>query len=564
MVRARPVLAAGLGLALVAAVLLAFRGVVANGFVNWDDELYVANPQLRSLGQDSLLWMLTARYPQWQPLTWLSHALDNVLWGASPASHHATSLALHALVVLLLALLFSALLGAALPETAKLQPGLALASAAVAAALFGLHPLRVESVAWISARKDLLCALFFIAATLAWLRYLWAESPRARRIAYLSAALLFAAALASKPTAVSFAAVLLILDAHPALGRSPAPWPGRVLTEKLPFFAAALALSLATASPEPGRPLESWKDPRTGEAAPGWPAPTRLERWARIGLAVASYPVKTLWPAHLVPYYPEAEPDPAVELGIGAACLALLASCGLAWRRGLVSWPLAWLAYGAMIAPVSGIVLLAGPSVADRFSYLPTTSLLALVAGGLVWLGARAERRRALLPAFAACVLGLVVLGILTARQVAVWRDSESLWTAVIDAYPDRVAQAYANLGGFHHQQAAARQDRALLGRAEQEYRKAVDVLARQREAFFPIVHNNLGRLYQDEGDPARAEQYFQLALKIAPNYLRARVNLARLLFLEGRLDEAIRECRKVQRWNDLTCEPAALERASR
>jgi protein O-mannosyl-transferase len=505
------VLIAGLGVVL--AVCLAFSGVLENGFVNWDDDVYITgNSHLREFSVSNLEWMLTNTYPQWGPLALLVHAADVQLFGMEAAAHHVTSVALHAVAAVLVLALFLVVARLATPARSEAAR---LAGATTCALLFALHPLRVESVAWASEKKDLLCAIFSLAALLAWLSYAAGATARRRLLGLVAAHVCLALALMAKPMAVTLPLLLLVLDAYP-LGRFSARALPRLLGEKLLLVAMAGAVAWLTLRP-PSEPVPRM---RVG----------RLESSARVLLplrAATFHLEKTLWPYPLVPFYPAPPPerrrldDPEFALSVVALAALTLAALWR-WRCRAPCWIAAWAFYLVALLPVSGVVPLAGQLGADRFTYLPTLPVFALAGAGMARLWALGGGARRLGVAVAGA-LGLA-LGALTNLQVAVWRDSETFWSHVVNVFPGQVVMAYNNLGAVYHARALRTGRAEDLALAEAQYREAIALVPLHANAW-----NNLGLIHEQRGEWSEAGACYRRALEIAPQHPLATANLERL-----------------------------------
>ncbi len=504
------------GLTLALAVFVAYAGVRDNGFLNWDDDLYVTrNPHVQSLSTANLAWMLRNTLPQWGPLAFAAHAVDVRLFGLDPGAHHLTSVGLHACVAVLVLFAFLSLSRASgVPWTKNAR----VAGGFAAALLFALHPLRVESVAWASEKKDLLCALFMLIALLAWLRRAAATTAAARRTAFVLANLAVALALLSKPMAVTLPVLLLVLDAYPLGRMSWAGWP-RLLSEKALMIAFAALVGGITVAP----PREAAPRMRVGV----------MESSARTLLPLRSatfHLQKTLWPEPLVAFYPAPPParrrlaDPEFAL---SALLVAAASLAALWRwsRGERYWLAAWAFYGVALLPVSGLWPLAGQVGADRFSYVPTLPLF-LLAGAVV-ARAWATRARALLLGLVAALA--LVFGLMTRAQVRLWRDSETFWGHVVAVFPGQVVMAHNNLGALFHERGLREGSLEELARAEAQYRQAIALVPRHANAW-----NNLGLIHEQRGERAEAERCYRRALLIAPRHPQAQANLGRLLATAG------------------------------
>lgn len=507
--RATLALAALVAAAAIAAWWPALRGE----FLNWDDKTYVIeNPVLSPLSAEKVVRMFTTSYAaNWHPLTWLSHATDWALFRDDAAAHHAVNVALHAANA---ALLFLALVSL----TA------ARGRAVVVALLFAVHPLRAESVAWISERKDLLCALFFLLAILAYARH----AARPSRARFAAVAACHALALLAKPMAVTLPAVLLVLDFWPlsrGSGGSRASL-RRAALEKAPLFALSAAASIATV-------LAQSADSATislGAIALG-------ERLANAAVAAIGYLVHFAWPLRLSPFYPfpghvgaPPLPGPAVA---GAA--AVLAAITLAAARLRASRPYllaGWFWYLAMLLPVCGIVQVGSQAMADRYTYLPLIGPMVALAWGVAEALASARLPRAVriaAPRVARVAIALAVCGLcaLSWRQAAFWRDSQSLWRRAVEIAP-RSAVAHGHLG--HALVEAGRLDDGIA-----EYRAAIAL-----SPTYEMVHFNLGLALSKEGRADDAMDAFRQVLALKPDFAPARYQIANRILRRGQVDEAV------------------------
>jgi tetratricopeptide (TPR) repeat protein len=467
-----------LALALFAATLALFAGVRANGFLLYDDATYVtANPAVR----DGLTWRGVAwafangGYAcNFHPLTWLSHMLDVELFELDAARHHLSSAALHALNA---ALCFAALRSLA----GRVVPAL------LAAALFASHPLRVESVAWIAERKDLLAGTCFFLTLLAWRTHVARPSPGR----YAVALGLFALGLLAKPMLVTVPAVLLLLDAWPLRrwvrtgGERTA---GALVREKAPFLVLSLASSAVT----------FWVQSEGGC--------TQQLEWLPLGprvenalVACARYLGSLAWPRDLAVFYPHAaivDPGRSLVPSALAAALALALVSLAAWKlRARAPYlALGWCWFLVMLVPVIGLVQVGAQALADRYTYLPSVGIHLAFAYALAELGGASGPRRV---AAAALALAALVLPLpRTLAQIRVWKDTRTL---------------------FEH----------ALAVTDENY----------------VAHLHVGRVLGDAGEIGPARRHFEDALAIHPGFFESRYNLAGALYLEGDLAGAEREC---------------------
>ncbi|MBI4635868.1 MAG: tetratricopeptide repeat protein [Candidatus Rokubacteria bacterium] len=503
-----------LPLVIVLAVLATFAGALGNGWVEWDDNInFLENPNYRGFGWSEIRWMLTVTTgPHWIPLTWVTLALDYVVWGMNPLGYHLTSLLLHAANGVLLYLVALRLLGLGAPQAGRT----ALSVGAAAAALFwALHPLRAESVAWVTERRDVLSGLFYLATVLLYLRMCAAEGAERRR--WLAASLAcYALALLSKFLVITLPFVLLVLDAYPLRRFSRA-----TVREKVPYLllaaaGAAIALWAARAN-VPLTPVESHPP---------------IARAAMTVYSLAFYLRKTVIPTDLSPVYElPAEvhlsdlPFLASTVGVALLTLAFLL-LRRRWPAGLA----VWVAYGVTLAPASGIVHGGPQLVADRYSYLSCLGW-ALLAGAAVCAvvspGASGARVRRWSPlAVAVLALWIVALGFLTWHQVQVWRDTEALWRQAIDVDPA--------CGLCHNRLGAFLGDRGALVPALDHFEKAIQ--ARPDRIRY---HGNMGLALLRLNRPAEAIPHLRRVLERYPADVEMRSRLGAALILEKRLDEA-------------------------
>jgi tetratricopeptide (TPR) repeat protein len=501
--------------------VIAFLPALQNQFVNWDDDQnFLNNYHYRGLGWSQLRWMWTTFQGHWIPLTWMTFGLDYLLWGMNPFGYHLTSLLLHAANAVVFYLVALRILGLALPDPGGRGPaGLAL-SAGCAALLFALHPLRVESVAWATERRDVLSGLFYLLAILV---YLWAcERGERGRGWYWAVVGLFACALLSKSMAVSLPVVLLILDVYPLrrLGGARGWWGAparRVYLEKIPFVllaggASAIAF-LAQVQVQSMAPLDQL---------------SMLGRMAISAHNLSFYLWKMVAPMNLSPLYELGPVNPwatpfLLSYGVGLALTALALAC----RRRVPGLPATWLAYVIILLPVLGIFQ-SGPQIAaDRYTYLAGLGWAILAGAGLLscW-----RLRPFLFTGLAASII--LGLGALTWNQAQVWRDSETLWTHAV-AMDANSSTAHNNLG-------AELANRGSLAEAIERHRRALEI-----RPDFAEAHMNWGVALARQGKPAEAIEHYREAVRINPDDAHAYRNWGLALALQGRLAEAIERYRR-------------------
>jgi len=528
-----------LGFFLLALTTVVYFPVCNYPFVNYDDQYYVVqNPHVRAgLSFDTLVWSLTTtEQANWHPLTWLSHALDCQLFGLNAGWHHLTSLYIHGLNVLLVFLLL---------ETVTRER----IRSFLVAVFFAIHPFNVDSVAWISERKNVLSTLFFLLTLGAYGWY--ARKPDLRRYALVF--LLFALGLAAKPMLVTLPFVLLLLDYWPLQrisgwnekGRCfPIPqqaWP-RLLIEKLPLLALALASSLATVVAQKGVILALREMPPAN----------------RVANAVASYAFylwKTFWPSGLAVYYPNPfDPgivgpvDPVAWLAFAGGVLLLPVVTWVVWqqRRDRPYLVTGWLWYLGTLVPVIGIVQVGMQGMADRYAYIPLMGVFVITAWGTAEIADRFRLEPTFRAASAIALIALLVF--LTFRQVGYWRSSYDLWTHAL-AVTSRNSLANDQIGellvntehrpeALPYFEAAARIDPYdptshqwiawhLQGQGQlQDAIRNYEVVVRESQDPSQLVFAdiNLCVLFGELGDYARAHEAFAHAWRTDPQRTEAEI----------------------------------------
>jgi len=497
----------GLGLSLL--TLVVFLPVLQAQFVNFDDELYVVN---NSRVQAGLTWSgfvwawQTIVASNWHPLTMLSHMLDCQLYGLNPKGHHLTSLLLHAAAVWLLF------------EVLRRMTGYTWRSAAVAA-LFAIHPLHVESVAWVAERKDVLSGLFFVLSLGAYLRY----TRRPTAGTYAAVILTVAAGLLSKSMLVTLPCVLLLVDIWP-LGRLPVTsWSAAkpalrpLLLEKIPLFVLAMVMSGITISTQ-------------SKSLARLTAVPVARRFGNALVSCVSYLGKTFWPERLAAFYPLPAAVPPWKAGAAALLLATVTALVLLRLRRSPWLAVGWFWFLGMLVPVIGILQVGRQAMADRYTYLPSIGLFL----ALIWEAAELSSRwkitrRVALPATAAV---LAVLAVLCRAQVDTWRNSRTLFSHAV-AVTEGNYLAHLNLG------VAIARDGDEAG-AMQEYRTALAIQPNMIEA-----QAALGTSLHKQGKSAEALPHLRRAVQLRPDSPRLRQTLAVTLEDLGRRDEAVLQLRK-------------------
>jgi tetratricopeptide (TPR) repeat protein len=475
---------------LAAAVLAAFGPSLGNGFVGYDDPGYVTrNPHVSAgLTGSGLAWAATAvAQSNWHPLTWASHMLDVTLFGLAPAGHHATSVLLHLANTLLLFHLLRR-------DTGRLGPSL------LVAAVFGVHPLHVESVAWVSERKDVLSTFFWLLALLAWGAY--TRRPHAWRYGVVAA--LFVAALASKPMAVTLPITLLMWDVWP-LRRWPAIGARRCLVEKAPLVLLATLSAVITVHAQ-----------RAGASLVAAEQLTLGPRLCNAAVSYAVYIYKTLWPSDLAVFYPHPAGGSSSWTAAAAAGLLIAATVLAVRQRHVRPWlSVGWLWYMLTLLPVIGLVQVGLQARADRYMYVPMIGLLIALA----WAIDEAAARRApagKIAAAASAVL-LVALAHATWRQVHVWKDGVTLWRHAL-AVTEGNFIAHNNLGV--ELDAVGRHEEALA-----HYRETLRIKPGDRNGTqnYAMACFGRGERHLAQGDPEAALASFREGLTYRPDNADAR-----------------------------------------
>ncbi len=491
--------------------LLLFVGTLAlyypalqNGFVNYDDPDYVtSNLQVQQgLTSHNLKWALTSTAEaNWHPLTWISHMLDVQWFGMKPVGHHAQSVFWHAINVVLLFFLLATVTGL-------------VGRSALVAGLFAVHPLNVESVAWIAERKTVLCTFFLLLALAAYGWYV--KRPGVRR--YLLVAVLFALGLMAKPMVITLPLLLLLLDFWP-LQRFPQITVSRLVLEKIPLLALSAASAAITLYAQ-----------RAGNAV----GSTQLLPLAmRVKNAIYSYFIyleKAVWPSRLAVFYPHPEASLALWKVLGAAVL-LISITTLFWRFRKRRYLLVgWLWFLVTLAPVIGIVQVGRQGWADRYAYIPLWGVFVIA----VWLLFEAAARISLSRAAQVAISLAVLLGYaaMTHIQIGFWRSSYSLFAHAIEVTgPNAIAEG--NLG-------SALMELRRPDLAVSHLERAVQLLP-----TLPAPHYSLGTLLQRQNQLDRAQREYQLALKYASDNQEAAQthnNIGVLFNQLGRRDDAVAE----------------------
>ena len=559
------------------ATLVIFGKTLQNDFVNWDDYLYIIdNLNIRSLNWKFFQWAATtAMTPYyWQPLTWISHAVDYALWGLDPLGHHLTSIVFHALnsgmvvwlTIRLLEIVNEDARAAGKPAVFE-QRGLLIA-AGITGMLFGVHPLHVESVAWISERKDLLYTLLYMLAMLSYLGYaLDLKRTEAQKAFYLNkryygTLALFFLSLAGKPMAVTLPVILFLLDWYPLkriVSRKNIP---ALIVEKIPFFALSGVISLSTllAHDNAGGFISLEESPLA-------------TRTLVVFRGLMMYLWKMIAPFDLLPIYPYPRSvsvtDPVYLAAILLVSVITIACLRIAKKQPY--WLAVWAFFIITPLPVLGFFHTGREFMADRFVYLAALGPFLLAGSGAVaiWTKISSLTNRGTLRKFAAgvAIAVFISLSYLTLKQIAIWKTDNELWSYLIEKGPDYFPFAYKSRGLYF--QTIKQYDRALedynaaisqdpeyiaayvnrgvvlcekgqYERAIDDFNKAID---RKKADYF--AYNNRGNAYYRKGDRDRALQDFNSAIKLHPSGHEAFNNRGSIFYKRGETGRALEDFTK-------------------
>lgn len=493
-----------IALALVVLTIAAYSSVGSLGFVTLDDPQYITdNPQVnQGLTWSGVQWAFTTGHASnWHPLTWISHMVDVELFGLKPGPQHLMNLLFHVINTLLLFMFLQRTTGA-------------MGRSALVAVLFALHPLHVESVAWVSERKDVLSTLFFLLTLWAYTRY--TRNPAPGR--YIVVFVLLALGLMTKPMLVTVPFVLLLLDVWPLQRfRLESPELGeamKLVIEKLPLFLLIVASSVITLLVQhEGGAINTLSQ-----------APLDV-RLSNVLVSYVVYMGNMVWPANLAALYPISKTIPFWQ-PLGAGVLLIAISFGvLKFLRQYPYLAVGWFWFLGTLVPVIGIVQVGSQAMADRYTYIPLTGLFIIVAWGGYDLLVRNTTKRS--PVTVIIALMVAGLGAATWVQIQYWADGKTLWkrTLAVTSSNFRAHVAYGSLLAEEgrHKDAAAQFSAAI--RIQPNYAEA---------------HNKLGVEFAETGRHDRAVFHYKEALRYRPDLGMANTNLGNALLAEGRPEEAL------------------------
>ena len=548
---------------------LVYLPALQNDLIELDDVAYIRdNPHIRSINGELLRWAFFQFYAaNWHPLTWISHAADYALWGLNPMGHHLMNIILHAINSLVVVLLVARLLDASKErgvETGSvgfLSDRTALITACVTGLLFGIHPVHVESVAWVSERKDLLCALFFLLSIMAYTKYTGRRQRVVRKQRaedrgqkaegirqqttnsadtnttavqgnifihkqYLVSLVLYILALMSKPMAVTLPVVLLILDWYPLHRIKSFKALREASVEKIPFFVLSLLSSIVTMTAQ-----------QTGGAMKMMavvPLSTRV--FVAIQSLVA-YLEKMLLPLNLIPFYPYPKDISLFSFKYASAIMlsvGITAACAVLAKKQKF-WMSAWGYYVITLVPVLGLIQVGEQSMADRYTYLPSLGPFLIAGLGAAWIADKLRFVRkggaiSLLLAVSFMVLIGSLLSYATFHQVGLWRNGIKLWSFVIEREPTRVPFAYLLRG-------RAFEKDGEVEKAVADYTKAIALNPRFTEAY-----NNLGMIYGKARIYDQAIEIFSRSISLDPSRATSFNNRGRTYVYLGQYEKALED----------------------
>jgi tetratricopeptide (TPR) repeat protein len=508
---------------IVVLIWIVFGQTLGHDFVNYDDKTYVYG---NSLVEDGLSWHGLARAfvdtqtNNWHPFTIISHMIDCQVYGLKPGGHHFTNVLLHTIAVVLLLLFLRDVTGH-------------FWRSAFVTALFAIHPLRVESVAWIAERKDVLSAVFFFLTLGAYARYARSRSRSLGR--YLTMSILFACGLMSKPMLVTTPAVLLLLDYWPLARGQRSEVRGqrfkveiwlKLVVEKLPLFALSAASSIVAFA------LQVQSPSSVGQLPFFWRLQNAL-------VTYVTYIWQMFWPANLAVFYPHPDNHLALwQVALAAAFLVATTWVVFSLRRSRPYLLVGWLWYLIMLLPVIGIVEVGLQGHADRYTYLPQVGLYIALTWFVADISASLRHRKEILATAGSAVV--ITLSLCAWKQTTYWRNSETLWTHTLAVTTDNDV-ALTNFGTFL-------MERGQLDEALSYFQRALAVRSRSEHRHYnfslALIHDSVGNVLARQGRLDEAIVHLRQAIELRPDYPDAHYNLGTALFQKGDLDGAIAQWR--------------------
>ena len=529
---------------LIASVVFAcYMPTLNNGFV-WDDDVnFTENFNYRGLSPSHLNWMFTTFHDaNFHPLAWLTLGFDFVLWGMNPAGYHLTNLVLHVLNAVLFFFLIIEFLRLTSVVTTDIDMLGIKVSALIGALFFAIHPLRVETVSWISTRGDLLCGIFYLLTIIAYVRMSDKKSTIDRRKWFLLSMLFYMFSLLSRAWGITLPLVLLILDFYPLRRLAPGCRPRssfkKLLIEKIPFALLALGGGVVAFLAKKGSMLNV---PEHGV----------IDRFMQAAYGLCFYLYKTIVPVRLSPFYLlDKSFNPIEAKYIACALLVLCVTLVLIIMRRRWPWAItAWGCYAVIVSPLLGFVQ-SGPQIAaDRYTYISCMPFGILVGAGILRMLILWRKESHLLfvwlSVVTAILTGLLFLTVNSSRQVRFWHDSRSLWNHVLQLNPDNYL-AYYNRGVLN-------QDQGRLAEAIADYSLAVKLDPEYSEAYY-----NRGISRESQGDLTVAIVDYSEAIQLNPKYVEAYNNRGVLRKAKGDLAGAVTDFNTAIRLNPLSPEAYA------
>jgi protein O-mannosyl-transferase len=487
---------------LAVATLAVFWQVTQYDFVNFDDHVYVTqNSHIQSgITPEGFRWAFSTKYTGlWNPLTWLSFMFDYQVHGLNAGGYHLTNLILHIMSALLLFWFFNRMTGAIWRN-------------AFVAAVFALHPLHVESVAWIAERKDVLSAFFWMLTLCLYVYY--TEKPVIRR--YLPVLFSFVCALMSKPMVVTLPVIMILLDYWP-LGRFELKKGNLILwqlKEKIPFFILSAALVIITLYP-------------SSYSVKHFPLSSRL---ANAPVAFVTYLEKTFWPHDMAVVYPFPVQIPVLHVLFASLLILVITMFVIVMIKRMPYLFVGWLWYAITILPVIGIIQIGCYAMADRYYYLPSIGVAVMLAWEIPSLIKKEDRRKKIL--FSAGIAFLAIMAFLTWKQCAYWKNSIELFNHTLQVAKNNYP-AYINL-------ACALAEKGKTGEAMDYYNKAIYMSTKYAELYY-----SRGNLYYKQGNYQRAIEDFNKAIKLKPDYAAVYYNRGIAYNYLGQYQRAIEDYNK-------------------
>jgi tetratricopeptide (TPR) repeat protein len=486
-------------------------------FVNFDDNIYVSDNRhvQGGLTLDGITWAFTTIHASnWHPLTWLSHMLDHQLYGLNPGGHHTTNLLFHIANSLLLFFIFRKMTGH-------------FWQSAFLASLFALHPLHVESVAWISERKDVLSTFFWMLTMWSYIRYV--QHPRIDK--YLLALLFFILGLMSKPMLVTLPFVLLLLDYYP-LGRFDKQADSsnslkrttffRLILEKLPFFVLVVMSSVITFYAQ-----------KHGGAVKPLEIISIQARIANTLVSYASYILKMLCPSKLAVLYPHPGSYPWWQITGACSLLLFISFSAIRVIKQSPYFFVGWFWYLGTLVPVIGLVQVGSQSMADRYTYIPLIGIFMIISWGTPELVKRWHHLKIFLSPIAIAILFIFM--VVAFFQVGYWKNSITLF--------EHTLKVTSNNYRAHDSLASALQKQGRIDEAIRHYEEVIRI-----RPDYVHAHFNLGVILKDQGRIDEAIEHYEEALRFKPDYADAHYNLGNALRVQGRIDEAIKHYKEAIR----------------